>query len=428
MQTMKRIIMFCLVASVLVNVFFADEAVKADVSADARNASVISKIKVFLDDEELTAENCNAGKIKLSTILSYTSLKTGKEFTESALEKEIEQTELRLLNSGLFYNAKVEKMASRKNPGTYVIYFTLTTGFLKRYGGSGIYAVIGKAALNGNRDMLLWNAGWNKNGLSYLNENVFGKPVILGADLNTNLPAGLKSIKGAELNGKVTVGGLINPDFRICVDVVTGFNFDSMSFNNNLIISPYISTTKFISDKCFYTNEVRFTYTPLQNSNQFFDTAVTVNYTPVTKYTFAAMAAGGYSNNGNQIKLYRNQETLCYNLGLTNKEIRSGYTQEELTVKGYLMATVEARWNALSFPIPPCFPCHVSPYLFTDVALVEKVSDANVQAHGPVQMMDAYGVGVYIKLDCPVFITFNLSYGVNSQGQSKCTFVAIQSF
>ena len=178
MQSMKRISKLNIIFTLLIlagtfgktGLVFAQDTEKV----------TVSKVRVFLDDQELLCDEDSIaeGKIKLSTILSYTQLKTEKEYSLEKLEKEIEQTKLRLLNSGLFYNATVEKMKSRKNPGTYIIYINVTTGFLQRFGGGGIYAVFGNAGLHGNREQLLWFLGWNKNGASYKYEHAFNSPLI----------------------------------------------------------------------------------------------------------------------------------------------------------------------------------------------------------------------------------------------------------
>ena len=140
----------------------------------------ISKIKVFQDDVELSESN------QLSTILSYTKLRENKVFTKTSFEKEIIRTKLRLMDSGLFYTAEVESLPSRKNPGTFVVYITVRTGFLLRFGGDAIYGMFGKGSFSGNRDTLLGYAGYNKNGLSYVNENTFGIPLVLGGAVFTN--------------------------------------------------------------------------------------------------------------------------------------------------------------------------------------------------------------------------------------------------
>lgn len=417
MKTMKRITMIFMIVF-LTGMIFAQEKIS------------ISKIKVYLDDEEITSESeC---QIKCSTILSFTKFSVNKEMTLQAVEKEMQQTKMRLMNSGLFYNATVEKMKSRKNPGTYIIYINVTTGFLKRYGGGGIYAVLGKAALHGNRDMLLYHFGWNKNGLSYLNENCFGVPVILGGEFFTDAPQGFFPAKmisgndGVDFSGKGTIGGFITPDLRLCVDVAADFNCSSVAFRNDLAISPYLSQTKLFSEHFFCTSELRFSIFPLDKWNKKYEGAFTFNFTPTPKLTLATLAAGGYSDENLfcGIKLLRGESNLCQNLGLSNREIRSGYSKEDLTVRGYLMTSVEVRWNAVSFMIPPCFPCSIVPYAFADVAYVEK--QAVIGAEN--QILDAYGLGFQLNFDCPVFVHFNFSYGFNHFGKGRFSFAVMQSF
>ena len=72
--------------------------------------------------------------------------------------------------------------------------------------------------------------------------------------------------------------------------------------------------------------------------------------------------------------------------------------------------------------MPPCFPVDIIPYLFTDLALTQEYSDKSIR------LFDAYGVGLAINFDCPVFAYFNFSYGINHQGKGKFVFAAMQNF
>lgn len=420
MQTMKRIIMVCMISFLTFCCLFGQ-------AQKENEKKVISKIKVYLDDEELTLENADDGKIKLSTILSFTKFKTGKAFSESALEKEITQTELRLIKSGLFYNVKVDKMASRKNPGTYVIYITVTTGFLKRFGGGGIYAQFGRVALDGNRNQLMGFAGWNKNGASFIDDNCLGVPFVLGGGLFTNMPDAFIDSKGIRLNGNLTLGAMLTPEIRLCVDTYAGFLFKDSAVSKSLVLSPYISETKYVSSKFFWTSEVRVNLNPLLDWSANVDSAFTVNYTPFKQLTLAGLIAGGYcfGESSDTIVLLRSCEKPSYNLGLCNKEIRSGYSKEQLAVKDYFMTSAEIRWNAVNFSIPPCFPVHLVPYIFTDVAWSQKTAQGNAVFN---EVLDAYGLGLYLVFDSPVFATFNFSYGFNHEGKGRFCFAAMQSF
>lgn len=429
MLSMKRnqklnLIFLLLIFSASVNKVFAE---KKDT---LKNQKIrISKVRVFLDEEELLPETDSSqteNSFSLSTVLSFTQLKAGKEYSISKLDKELTQTRLRLLNSGLFYNVTTEKIESRKNPGTYIIYINVRTGFLKRYGGGGIYAIFGNAGMNKNREQLLWFAGWNQNGFNYLYEHAFNSPLIIGASLFTDVPYSFTNKQGTNINGTATIGSFITPDFRICLDTDTTFNFKQLCFSDDFALSPYLSITKFPSEKLFTTTEIRFFYYPLRNWEQNFETAYTINYSPVKNLTFATLTAGGYcpGENQNGLNLNRNSVKLFENLGLANRGVRSGYSNDELTVRGYLMCTVEIRLNAWNFTIPPCFPGHFVPYVFADIAAAEKLSNKK----GDISMLDAYGLGLQINFDCPVFASFNLSYGVNHDGKGKFYFAAVQSF
>ena len=148
----RRGVLFLIIFLISVSAGFGAEGDTAQVPASVRMS--ISKVKVFLDDEELTQDTPADGKIRYSTILSYTKFRENKKFTQKGFEKEAETTRLRLMNSGLFYSAQVETRESRKNPGTMVVYITVRTGFLLRFGGGNAYGLFGKAALGGRRNLL----------------------------------------------------------------------------------------------------------------------------------------------------------------------------------------------------------------------------------------------------------------------------------
>ena len=76
-------------------IFFSFAALFAD---DLTAGKItISKVKVFLDEEEITEESektQNDGKIRYSTIMSYTKFRENKKFSEKQIQKEAETTRL----------------------------------------------------------------------------------------------------------------------------------------------------------------------------------------------------------------------------------------------------------------------------------------------------------------------------------------------
>ena len=406
MQKQKRILLIALIFFMIFSKTFGQEG-----------KIKISKIKVFLDDVELY------DTIKLSTILSYTKLREDKSFTQSSLEKEIKRTKLRLMDSGLFYTAEVESLPSRKNPGTVVIYITVRTGFLLRFGGGGIYGVFGKVALSGNRDSLLGYAGYNKNGISYVNENTFGIPLVLGGAVFTNLPEGLSEKTGIKVEGLQKTGWFITPDLKIGND--TGL---SLGHTADIYFSPYLFRT-FYAQKSFATFELR-SFNSFSdaggNCNTFssLESSFTVDYSPIPKLTLAGMICGGFvcHSDNKKISLEKNTVTVCDGPGLSNRGVRSGYSLEELNADYYGLCSMEVRFNVLEFKIPPAFPGTIIPFVFTDLAV------SHNQGFESIDFLDAYGIGLQINFECPVFAYFNFSYGVNHLGKGKFIFAAMQSF
>ena len=369
---------------------------------------LVSKIKVYLDEGELTQDSPAKQNIRYSTILSYTKFRENKKFTKNAFEKEAKTTKLRLMNSGLFYSAQVETRESRKNPGTMVVYITVRTGFLLRFGGGNAYGLFGKSALGGRRNLLTGYLGYNKSGVNYVDENAFGLPLILGAGAFTNVPQSLVEKEPLAFDTFLKAGFFATPDLSMGADVQTLINIQAGAYTE-FTISPFFCHTALFSEQFKMKTEVRQYnyYGEVQGSS--LEAAVNVEYAPIKQITLAGRLNGGLVIQDTKINL-------------TEQKIRSGYTAQDLITDCYGRFSAEFRWNALSFNMPPCFPVDIIPYLFTDLALTQEYSDKSIR------LLDAYGVGLAINFDCPVFAYFNFSCGINHQGKGKFVFAAMQSF
>lgn len=391
----------------------------------------VSKVKVFLDEDEITEESEKTqtdGKIRYSTIMSYTKFRENKKFSEKQLQKEAESTRLRLMDSGLFYSAEVETRESRKNPGTMVIYISVRTGFLLRFGGGNAYGFFGKAALGGRRNNLTGYLGYNKSGASYLDENTFGLPLILGASAFTNLPQSLAQKKPLTFDTLVKAGVFMTPDLKLGADLKTLFTVNEEPIAD-FILSPFLCDTVWFSEKLVMKSELHlYNYFSDEYEGSSAEAAVNINYSPFKKITLAGLLSGGAVIDQNdedktvKINLEKSALTLCDGLGLANRGIRSGYTAEELKVDCYGLFSAEIRWNAFDFILANCFPVTFTPYMFTDLALVKNYEDDG-QA-----FLDAYGAGLLISFECPIFAYFNFSYGLNHEGKGRFVFAAMQSF
>ena len=294
--------------------------------------------------------------------------------------------------------------------------------------------MFGKAALSGNRDKFFAYAGYNKNGLSYVNENTFGVPLVFGAGVFTNLPEGLSKKSGVKVEGNQKTGWYVTPDFKLGIDTGVSGIFGKKKTDGvitDIYVSPYIFKTLY-SEKTFATAELRFfnsygDVTEICGSCKSFNSlegALTADFSPVQKLTLAGMICGGivcYSDE-EKISLEKNAVTVSDGLGLSNRGVRAGYSRDELKSDSYGLCSMEVRFNVLSMKIPPAFPCNFVPYVFTDFAVSYNRDSENMD------FLDAYGIGIQVDFECPVFAYFNFSYGINHEGKGKFIFAAMQSF
>lgn len=383
----------------------------------------ISRVRVFLDDVEISSEEFEEkSTVSAATVLSFTNLKPGKKMSLKALDKEIQQTQIRLINSGYFYNASIEIVPPRKNPEKRTIIINVTTGFLKRFGGGGIYGIAGKVALGGKRNQLLGVAGWNLNGVNYLDENLFDLPIIAGGYLYTNAPSCFTNKgSGVDFSGSATLGSLITPDLRFCVDTLGIINTSTGIVQNNFIVSPYLFYQHFFNNQIKTTTELRFYSKPIVSTACFSgELCQTLNYSPLERLNFGALLCGGVFLGNTYDSVFGHDLTLEHsavsgNGGMGKRSIRSGYDPEELLVKNYVMASLEARIKVADFMIAKVFPCNIKPFGYVDLAYGQNSAR-------DWSFLDAYGLGIQVNFDCPVFAYFNFAYGFNHLGKGKFCF------
>jgi hypothetical protein len=414
-----RIILFILISS------FA--------SAEGQTAAV-STVKIFIDDTEFSWKEQNEKPqlvtgdepaVTVQTVISFTSLKPEKRMTLSALEREVNQTELRLNDSGYFYSAKADCIHSRKEPGKMIVIITVKSGFFWRFGGGNVYGFVGKSCIDGRRLQILGYAGWNKNGASVLYEHAFDSPAILGSSLFWDGPASLFSSDGttvrtSSVTGICTSGFFITPDIRFCTDIICRVDLSGGFVKDDFCISPFVRYSKFFSSTLTSTSAVQAYFYPCIEQNPYSgaEISASINWTPVRYVTFALCTAGGLSpdDDADTFSLNWDTEYNSSNTAFENRIIRSGYKTNELTAGNYLYASFEARWNVADFLLPPAFNVRLQPFVFTDAALIDRT------------VRDAFGGGLRILFDNPVFAYFTFCCGVNHEGAGRFCFTATKGF
>jgi hypothetical protein len=193
-----------------------------------------------------------------------------------------------------------------------------------RFGGGAAYSMFGRVALGGNRNKLLGYAGYNKSGLSYLDENVAGIPLVLGAGLFTNVPQALCEKENYKLESNLKTGFYIAPDFCIGNDIKCIFDFGKSKeteFNLDYLLSPYIFLKLFHSEKVFSTTEVRSYNYILQNAYSI-EAAYTINCSPAKKFNLAVLLSCGFSKDTKINLAPKKHAFTSYELGLLKPDTK----------------------------------------------------------------------------------------------------------
>lgn len=383
----------------------------------------ISQIKLVIDNSEFSwkeegikpvNENQNS-RLLPETVLSYTNLKPGKFISLKNLEKEVKESELRIIASGLVYSAKVLIVPARKNPEKRTVLIQVQSGFFPRFGGGGYYGVYGCAGLGGKRMEVLGFAGWNLNGVSWKYENAFNLPLILGTSLFWDGPAAfVESENYSSVNGLLTAGFFMGADNRFCIDLTSGYSFGKDFMTENITIKPYFESKKFFSENLISEFCTQAIFQPFYNVFYFraWDSVYSVNWSPVHSITLASSLGAGIGNNN----LFENNNGLSSNSCFSNMIIRSGYSQDELIGSEYLYSSLESRWNATTVSFSPVVKMKIQPFAYMDLAVIDE------------EIREAVGGGIRLLLDNPIFAYFTFSYGVNFEGQGRFIFTATKGY
>jgi len=401
----------------------------------------IVKIKIVIDSNEyewtvdgvnkLSNENSDGETAAASiteilrpeTVVSFLSVYPNETETEDAIRRQCRESELRLAESGYVYEASLQVVPPRKTPTERTIVVTVSPGFFWRFGGGGIYGMVGKDGLGGDRASVRLYAGWNRNGIKYVHYNVGDSSFVLGGSLfylgpgknrGTTITRGTGNT-GVPLEVALTTGYFINPGLLAGVDGSV-FLPDALPNSNSLFsIQPFLEYRKYLvpGDPNRYGNEsdvgfdVRGYVYPTLSAEKG-EASAFIHGRVLGKTTIAIKGAGGISKGDGSFDLFLTED----------RNIRSGYQAENLTVPSFVFGSAEIRQSLFSFTVPPAFNCNVQLFGFSDVAVIS----------GETSFVDAYGAGARILFDNPVFAYFSFSYGVNHDGAGRFLFCGTAGF
>lgn len=352
--------------------------------------------------------------LKNTTIRSFLSLYPGQTLSTDTLDKRCRDSEMRLNKSGYFYAASVFAVPPQKNPSERTVIVEVTSGYLWRYGGGKAWGMLGKEGLGGERASFRLYAGWNKNGAAYLHERIGGIPLVLGANLYYFGPGDYQAIRGNKnvnrFESVATVGWYVNPDTLVGVDVVSqGF---SLKDGGLVFFQPFIRLQKYLEPGVDSDAGIAlrgFWYPELRTAKAEIQSYAHAGLSESTVIAFAGSAGATLVNTEHPVGF-----DLFY---ADDRNVRSGYSANELSARDYILGSAEVRQTLFNFIIPPAINCKIHVFAFTDIAGIRAMTDMN-----PTHVADAYGGGLRILLDNPIFASFEFSYGVNREGKGRFLF------
>ena len=357
-------------------------------------------------------------QLKPETIRSFLSVRPGLMVAPGDLERRCLDSERRLTESGYVYEASVLSMPSKKGAAERLVVVSVTEGFFGRFGGGGIWAMVGKAGLFGDRASALFWAGYNRNGCSVLHSDVGGTPLALGARLFYYGPGDYDGkTAGSRENrfyGALSAGWYLGPDLLVGID--GALDHFGPSSTGLFSLQPCVFLNRYLAlgVKSAWGAEARgYWYPDLEMTKGDCTAHVHAGFTE--KARVALSGSVGYSADDLP-------PDACFDLYYTeDRSVRSGYSMDELIGSRYALASAELRYDFLSFKVPPAFPCTVQGFIFSDVAAIDPADNGadNDAASSP---LDAYGLGARIIFDNPVFAYFTFTYGVNHEGDGRFIF------
>jgi hypothetical protein len=405
--------------------------------ADPGDIVTISRIRIVIDDsiyiwdiKEDIPDKDERGFTSPATIISFVCLAPGDRLAVAVLEREVKTTETRLFDCGYFYNISVDIVPPRRYQNRRTILIKLREGFLYRFGGDNLYAVFGVDNLWGKKKRFRLYAGYNMDGAEYIDEAFAGTNIILGGGVYYKNP-GL-GISENNFYHMLTLSGTIglrfHPDWILGLSVegnyITFPDDDSQADVLDSVLRPKLSGRIIIGG----------IETPSAVQFGVFPNIIFLHISEDVLFSFSARASANWflvpghsvnlqlSGGGSWSELPRRYD---FDLAHTaDRGIRSGYTDESLTGEKFVLVNIEYRFIVYEFLIPPMFNIEMAGFIYTDLGFIEDFENRLFESG----LKDAYGLGLRLIFNNPVFAYFSFSYGWNREGSGRFVFAVTGGF
>ncbi len=369
-----------------------------------------------------------------STVLSFIALRPGQKLSEKRLKREIKRAVRRLGDSRYYYSVSATLLPAGDDPGVRTILVQVREGFRYRFGGGNAYAMFGMNNLHGRKKSFRVYAGANRLGGRFEDSRIAGSPFIWGAslfymnDIGKVTPALYHLVTPGIYSGAEP-----HPDIRITLgaDFPLAFLTEEDNYPGyeggkryDMLLSPKICMKRsFIGDTVLF--ETGFLAAPETLINLEGDAAVFMpRVGAVGAFHFARFnslnlkVSSGWAGDDlpflNAFNLYDTDD----------RSIRSGYSYYELNGESFFLINFEYRFTFSRIFIPPFFDTGIQLFIFSDIGWVEDHGRGMFSG----DMKDAYGGGLRLLFENPVFAYFSFAYGVNRQGKGRFVFTGTAGF
>lgn len=402
----------------------------------AQSNITISKIRIVLDgrieyvwtNKSEIPQKDPTGYTDPVTIASFLPIAPGDKVDLAWLESQIYSIESRMAQSGYFYNVKINIIPPRQFPDRRTILIELQEGFLFRFAGGNAFGMFGIDNLEGKRKEMRIIAGANQASFGYVDELFLDTPFILGGivDYQNSLLRGETRYQYHRADGKLIFG------YRILPDLSVGFNTRLRYLHYSDLIASIPAESLGGLDQLRLNISPNLNYwSSIGNADTFLDYMFSCNFgydqsLGQTNSGISAMLKTGFNfsflkNLSFGVQLSGGQTSYSlekYDLLNTPEMSIRSEQGSSLTANRYAMANIEFRFLIATLQLPPIFTIKLKGVLFSDFGVAASGSQDILQQ----PLLDAYGCGLRIIFDNPIFVYVSLEYGWNHTGAGKFIF------
>jgi hypothetical protein len=411
--------------------------VTAGVPADDPDSTVLlSRIKFVINGEMYSWDGTEPyptvpeGASEIAVLLSYTGLQPGTEYPAHAIAQQAKAWQLRMDAEGFFYQSNVTVVPPNRYPDRRTLLVTIEDGFRQGYGGGPIYAYWTARNIAGRGRSVAVTAGLNVAHVEWTDRALGGRRLsgtLRGGYTNWGVvfddPAYHRVTGGGQLGYRLT------PDLEVYggADLFTQILSETAKSAGGWGEDGRTDVRPLSGASLLYIAEPResLRLTTFANAIGGMLLSLTTDTRPVP------VASGAI---GTRLTAGRTRARITgaglwsargvphlYETDLTLDEttiVRSGWDPELLRSESLLWLSAELGRDTVT--LGRAFPATLRPFLFTDHAVLNDLEFD--RSSGDTRYVDAYGTGFKLVFGNPVNATFELSTGINHDGDYRVVF------